>query len=156
MFEQFNDAKPRAADDSELRHRMASGANWFYWIAGLSLINSIISLFDGNWNFAVGLGITQIFDAIGKIGAQEGIGSWIEYVFFTIDLIVAAVFALFGAFANRGQIRAFAAGMILFAFDGLILLFVGDVLGIIIHALALYFLFTGLTAARKLHRAEKI
>lgn len=156
MFEQYNDTAQSASDDSELRRQLASGANWFYWIAGLSLVNSIISLFDGNWNFAVGLGITQILDAVGKVGVQEGFSNWIQYVFFVIDLIVAAIFALFGVFAGRGQIWAFVAGMILFALDGLILIFVGDILGIIIHVLAIYFLFRGLTAARQLHRMEKI
>lgn len=156
MFEQYNEsAKAEAADDFELRHRLSSGANWFYWIAGLSLVNSVISLFEGNWNFAVGLGITQIFDAIARGAVQEGAGDWIKYAFFALDLIAAAVFAIFGIFANRGHSWAFVTGMILFAADGALLLFFGDILGIIIHALALYFLFRGILAARQLHRFQK-
>ena len=157
MFEQYNESAKAeaAADDLELRQQLSSGANWFYWIAGLSLVNSVISLFEGNWNFAVGLGITQIFDAIARSAVQEGIGNWIKYAFFALDLIVAAVFAVFGVFANRAQSWAFVTGMILFALDGAILLFFGDILGIIIHALALYFLFRGLMAARQLHQFQK-
>lgn len=40
------------------------GANWFYWIAGLSIINTLIIFFNGDVNFIVGLGLTQIIDAI--------------------------------------------------------------------------------------------
>lgn len=155
MFEQYNETEQSPSDDSELRRRLASGAHWFYWIAGLSLVNSIVSLFDGNWNFAVGLGVTQIFDALGKIEVQEGSGDWLKYVFFVINVFAAATFALFGIFASRGQIWAFITGMILFALDGLILVFVGDILGVIIHALAIYFLFRGLSATRQLHLIEK-
>ena len=35
--------------------QLKSGANWFYWIAGLSLINSAIFVFGGNVNFIAGL-----------------------------------------------------------------------------------------------------
>lgn len=157
MFEQYNESAraEAAADDLELRRQISSGANWFYWIAGLSLVNSVISLFEGNWSFAVGLGITQIFDGIARAAVEEGVGNWIKYVFFTLDLIAAAVFAIFGVFANRAQSWAFVTGMILFALDGAILLFFGDVLGIIIHALALYFLVRGLLAARQSNQFQK-
>lgn len=154
MFEQYNDTAQSASDDSELRRQLASGANWFYLIAGLSLVNSIISLFDGNWNFAVGLGITQIFDGIARFGIEEGSGNWIKAVFFSLDLVVAGMFVLLGVFANWRQTWAFIAGMIFYALDGAIMIFAGDVLGIIIHALALYFLFRGFQAARRLNQIE--
>src|SRR5512138_3090367 len=44
--------------------RIKSGAAWFYWIAGLSLINSVAALSGSKWGFILGLGITQVFDAI--------------------------------------------------------------------------------------------
>ncbi len=30
----------------------AGGASWFYWIAGLSLVTSVISLSGGSWSFS--------------------------------------------------------------------------------------------------------
>jgi len=157
MFEQFNEPTKNdsAAEDFALRHQLKSGANWFYWIAGLSLVNSVISLFDGNWNFAAGLGITQIFDGIARFGVEEGSGNWIKAVFFSLDLVVAGMFILLGVFANRRQSWAFIVGMTLFTLDGVILIFAGDILGIIIHAVALYFLFRGFTAARQMVQLEK-
>ncbi len=158
MFEQYNEPAKNdaAAEDFALRHQLKSGANWFYWIAGLSLINSMISLFDGNWNFAAGLGITQIFDGIARFGVEEGGGSWIKIVFFTLDLVVAGMFILLGVFANRVQSWAFVVGMTLYALDGVLLIFAGDILGIVIHAVALYFLFRGFSAARQMVQLEKI
>jgi hypothetical protein len=155
MLEQDKDQTPGTDipfDDSELRRALASGANWFYWIAALSLVKSVISLCEGKWNFAVGLGITQIIDAIGQVGMQNGGGNWIKIVLFTIDLIIAGTFFVFGVFANRRYSWAFLTGMILYLLDGLIMVVAGDVLGIIIHALALYFLFRGFMASRELNR----
>jgi hypothetical protein len=42
----------------QLEERMKSGANWFYWIAALSLVTSVISLAGGTWGFFVSLGVT--------------------------------------------------------------------------------------------------
>ena len=41
-----------------------SGANWFYWIAGLSLVNTILLYTGSEWVFVVGLGVTQLIDGI--------------------------------------------------------------------------------------------
>lgn len=41
----------------ELQKRANSGAGWFFWIAGLSVVNSAISLLGGGWSFVLGLGI---------------------------------------------------------------------------------------------------
>ncbi len=43
-----------------------SGANWFIWIAGLSLVNSVLFAVGSNWAFFLGLGATQFVDAFGK------------------------------------------------------------------------------------------
>src|SRR5690349_15552832 len=43
--------------------KIKSGAGWFYWIAGLSLINSVIAATGAGWAFIVGLGVTQFIDA---------------------------------------------------------------------------------------------
>ena len=53
---------------------LKSGASWFYWIAGLSLINSFIALSGSDYGFILGLGITRIIDAFG-MAFQSG-GKW--------------------------------------------------------------------------------
>src|SRR5438477_10996020 len=49
-----------------------SGANWFYWIAALSLLNSIIFFTGSNFSFFVGLGLTPLIDAL-LLNAQAGL-----------------------------------------------------------------------------------
>ena len=41
-----------------------SGAGWFYWIAGLTLVNTFGMLSGTNSRFALGLGVTLIADAL--------------------------------------------------------------------------------------------
>src|SRR5215207_8255302 len=85
-----------AADNYELINRARGGANWFYWIAGLSVVNSLIFLFGGNLSFFAGLGVTQIIDQIVfQLSPGEGLGI-IKVIGFAFDLIVAGVFLLCG------------------------------------------------------------
>ena len=134
----------KPADAASLA-QLKSGATRFYWIAGLSLINSISAVSGADWRFLLGLGITQILDALGT-----EIGSAGKVVVFALDLVVAGVFVLFGLFAHKRHLWAFIVGMILFALDGLIFVFVKDWLGIAFHVFALYCLFRGLKACRAL------
>ena len=56
----LTEEQERAVEIEKYRSAFLSGANWFFWIAGLSLVNSLIILFSGEWSFIVGLGATQI------------------------------------------------------------------------------------------------
>ena len=66
--------KKAIEENLKVQGQFKSGADWFFWIAGLSIINSIILLAGGQWSFIVGLGITQIIDTIGlEIAKQAGV-----------------------------------------------------------------------------------
>jgi hypothetical protein len=132
--------------DPATEAQMRSGASWFYWIAGLSLINSVLALAGSEWGFILGLGITQIFDAIGSQLGAAG-----KFVAFGMDLITAAVVVVFGVLAARRQTWAFVVGMALYALDGLLFLLAMDFLGIGFHAFALFCLYRGFTACRELN-----
>lgn len=137
------------ADNYALKEQAKSGANWFYWIAGLSVVNSLIFLFGGNWSFFAGLGVTQLVDAVVfQITSGEGVGI-VKIIGFAVDLIIAGVFLLCGLWANRLHSWAFIAGMVLYLFDGLLLLLVGAFLPAAFHAFALFMIFRGLIAARQ-------
>lgn len=139
----------KAEELAQLVNRFQSGASWFYWIAGLSVVNSVIMLFEGQWSFIIGLGITQAVD-----GIMREVGGSAPIVGFVIDLVVAGIFALFGVLAHRRHTWAFWVGMLLYTLDGLLFVLVGDLPGIGFHALALYFIFNGLTAHNKLRELE--
>jgi hypothetical protein len=134
-----------AASNAAVVHQLRSGASWFYWIAGLSLVNSIISFSGSSWHFLFGLGITQIFDAL-----RENLGSAGTIVVLMLDFAAAGVFILFGVFANKGHLWAFITGMVFFALDGLIFVLAKDWLGVGFHVFVLYCLYRGLSACRQL------
>jgi hypothetical protein len=125
----------------------ASGAKWFFLIAGLSLVNSLIIMFGGDLYFVVGLGMTQIIDAIAAGIAQEGgaeLGAVAKTIAFLVDLGIAGVFVTFGIFARKGQKWSFITGMCLYAFDGLIFLLVKAFLALGFHLFILWKLYDGL------------
>jgi len=47
---------------ASLQRQMKNGAYNFYWIAGLSMVTSIIIIFSTQPSFVVGLGVTQFMD----------------------------------------------------------------------------------------------
>jgi hypothetical protein len=121
--------------------QVCSGARWFYWIAGLSLVNSVVMIAGGGFHFVVGLGITSVVDELAK---QVGsVGTVLDLV---INGTVAGIFFLFGSFAGKAQKWAFIVGMVLYGLDGLLLLVAKDVLSAAFHGYALYAISRGLTA----------
>ena len=135
----------------QLEQRFRSGANWFFWIAGLSLLNSVMLHSGSNWSFIVGLGITRLIDAVALNSAT---GPMATAIALALDAFVAGFFVLFGVLARKRYIAAFVIGMILYAADGLLFLMVKDWLSMGFHVLALVFIFKGLTACRELTRLE--
>ncbi len=137
-----------------------SGANWFYWIAGLSLINSVVVLLlQGQWSFVIGLGITQIFDAVAMATAEETFGEaalTFKFIAFALDVLVALFFVLLGWLAKTRHTWAFVVGMVLYALDGLLFLVVQDWVSIGFHGVALFYIFRGYTTLKELREAEAL
>jgi len=140
-------------ENLKIEGQFKSGADWFFWIAGLSLINSIILLAGGQWSFIVGLGITQIIDTIGLEMAKEAgmIGNIIAFV---CDILAAGIFVLFGVFARKGYRWAFIMGMIIYTLDGLLFILVQDILSMGFHLFALYGIYSGFKANKILKSVE--
>ena len=139
---------------ANLLRRAKAGANNFYWIAVLSVVNSFISAFGGGLTFVVGLGVTQIVDALSVIVARnmpdaaliaKGIG-------LVLSIVISGVIAIFGYFAGKGQRWAFYVGMALYSLDALLLLAFQDWLGFAFHLYFLWGLFTGLQAINQLQK----
>jgi hypothetical protein len=137
----------------KIENQFKAGANWFFWIAGLSLVNSVVLLAGSNWGFIIGLGITQFIDAIGLAIAEE-VGIAGKIIAFILDIVAAGIFVLFGVFARKKHSWAFIVGMVLYALDGLLFLLVKDILSIGFHIFALACIFSGLKALNKLEQAQ--
>jgi hypothetical protein len=141
-------AGPRAAGqtDPHWAVHMKSGASWFYWIAGLSLINAFSRFFGAGFRFFFGLGAIDLIDGSVRPAILA----------LALDLLAAGVCALFGVFSGKGQSWAFIVGMLLFALDGLIFVLEQDWLAAGLHALALFFIFRGFLACLKLRKAARV
>jgi hypothetical protein len=139
---------------AEATQRYRSGANWFYWIAALTLITSVIGLMGGGWRFFLSLGTTQIIDAIAN-GASESLGNATKVIALVLDIFITAMFAAFGLLASKRQFWAYILGMAVFLMDGLVSLAILDWVGVIVHVLVLFWMFRGFQAGREMIALEK-
>lgn len=144
----FNDA-----ERYQLQQRMLSGGRWFYWIAALSLVTSVISLSGGQWGFFISLGVTQVMDGLANALAQD-VGGTAKVFAILFDLIAVGVFAAIGYFACRGNVWAFAVGMVLYLLDAVFFILARHWLGLAFHAFALYSMYNGLQAGRRLKELD--
>lgn len=139
------------------RQMIRSGGDWFFWIAGLSLVNSLIAAFGGQWSFIIGLGVTQVIDGLAIVIIEEAEivnGSIILATALFLNVLVALFVVLFGILARKHMGWAFIIGMILYAFDGLLFFLVQDWLSVGFHVFALYCIYAGYSALRKLKFLE--
>lgn len=143
-------AREAALDALDQRGR--SGANWFYWVAALSLVNSGIAFGGGNTHFVIGLAVTQIVDALGNAVGQQApeAANVIRFVTFGISLGIAGFVALFGWLSTRRYLAVYFIGMFLYLCDGLLYVWLEDWMSVGFHAFALLGMWNGFAAFRDL------
>jgi len=121
--------------------RVRSAASWFFWIAALSIANTVMVQMKASTVMALGLGVTLVIDTIGGMVA------------FVASVLCAGFFALLGWQARQFKLWPFWVGGVLYAFDALIFVFAGDWIGIAIHGFVLFMLFGGAMSLRTLRKA---
>jgi hypothetical protein len=132
---------------------MRSGAKWFLWVAGLSLVNSVLFWTGSTWGFAIGLGLTDAANAFGEVLITGTTGLVVALI---VDALIAGAFAGLWQMASKGAGWAFIVGMVVYGLDALIMLWATDWLSLAFHGLALYFIYRGLRACRALAAAAAI
>jgi len=140
-------------DQSELEATMKSGARWFYWIAALSTINSVVYMSGSEWSFLAGLGLTQLAQAFVDVAIENGAPSALKIVALIFSFVLVAVFAFFGYYAQKRWSAAFIVGIVIYVLDGLLLLLLGVIASAGFHAFALFFIIRGFLACRTLNAA---
>lgn len=136
-----------------LAARLRVGTKWFYWIAALSLVNSLILTFGGHISFIIGLGITQVVDGLFLEMGQSG-----AFISFGIDLIIAAIFAGFGYFGAKNLSWVIILGLALYALDALIFVLIPntpDFFSLAFHGYAGYGIWRGLAAGLTLNKIAR-
>jgi hypothetical protein len=146
-------AQAHAAEYQEIqkhdaKEELRGTASWFYWIAGLSVINTLIAIFNGEISFIFGLGVTQLVDGLilGAFGEYNAIG-WI------VNIFVTGIFVFFGYMYTKGHKWALVLGILFYAFDAILFVVVESWLSLAFHLFVLYRLYTGFA---KLKEAERI
>jgi len=161
------DADAQAEADANFRalaHQMAAldqagrnGAHWFFWVAGLSMVNSIIAHVGGNIHFVVGLGVMLIVDGVANNAAQQqpDRAAILKGIALGIDVLAALVVALFGWLARNRFLGVYLIGMVLYLLDGLIFFAFRSWMSVAFHGFALYWMWNGFTAFRHVRRIEQ-
>ncbi len=130
-----------------------SGVRWFYWIAGLSLVNTALAHFGGNMHFILGLSVTAIADAIAiEIGQQQPPHATLATgIAIGFSVFIAFVALGFGWLAGKRILWVFAIGIVLYLIDRVIyLLLLEDIRSAGFHGFALFGMIRGFMAIRQL------
>lgn len=134
--------------DTERRRQI--GASTFTWIAGLSVLNSILLVSGARINFLGGLGVTEFITAVGVYAQEQTHMASIPMIAVVLSVLVAAVFFFLGKMARKGYGWAFVVGMVMYAADALPLLFLQDYFNIAFHAWFLTSLWSGFQANKQM------
>jgi hypothetical protein len=144
-----------AAQWAAIGANIARSANWFYWIAGLSLVNLLVGVSGGQWKFAIGLGISELLSGIADEVKTGGGSTAVIVVLYAASLCVTAFFATCGWFARRPSAVAFIVGMVAFGLDTIVFVMFSDWMGVAFHGLALYYLWRGLSITLQVKKLQK-
>lgn len=129
-----------------LQQHRDNGARWFYWIAGLSLLNLALYAVGSDLGFAVGTVIGFLLQGVIAFFAGETV-AWFAHA------PIIGLFFWLGRQALRGHGWAFATGGAIFALDAVLLLvLVQDWFGIAVHGFGLFGILQGWRAQRLLQR----
>ena len=120
---------PSKKDIAAAAPGVLSAARWFWWIAGLSVVNTVLIHSGSDTSFVVGLGFTMFADVLFKS---------VKAVAFGIDAVAILFFFLMGRYALRGHLWAFIVGGVVYAGDALIYLYFKDYMPLAFHAFALF------------------
>ncbi len=139
-----------------LKQHGDTGANWFYWIAALSLVNTAMAHGGADRQFIIGLSVTAIVDAIAQaIGKENPEAATLAMgIAIGFSVCVAIVVILFGWLARKRILWVFGIGMGLYLLDGLAYLALGDVLSAAFHGYALFSMYRGFGAYRQMAQLE--
>jgi hypothetical protein len=142
----------------DLENQIKSGISWFFWIAALSIINTILFQTGASFSFTVGLGITQFIDGVSVAVSRRGSSGTaviVTTIALFLDVVIAGLFVLFGVFGRKRVRWLIIVGMVLYAADGVLCVVFEAWLTAAFHALALWGLFRGIRAINALIALEK-
>lgn len=141
-------------DRDSLEDEIKAYGNWFYWIAGLSLVNTLILIMtEGKFVFIFSLGANQI---VNTMFASNTTDAKLAIGLLFADILISCVFVLFGYLGHLGKKWGYILGITLYLLDTLLLFWQkGDIKAIAFHVFALVFMFRVFLAFRKYRKIDK-
>ena len=149
----LNEDQPNApieADAFLAARVVKNGANWFYWIAALSVINSVSFALGSTVTFLAGLGLTIVMDVLANAAIAGGAPEALLLVALAFNFVLCGGFALLAYYAGNGSKAAFIVGTVVYLLDAGIVLLIGDLFSAAFHGFALFFIIRGLLNLRHL------
>lgn len=122
-----------------------SAARWFWWIAGLSLVNVVMFHSGSATNFVIGLAMTTL--------ASAAFADNLPVAIALAGLTIAFYFVV-GLFAQRQQLWAFYLGLAVYVLDGLIYAYFQDWMPVAFHGFVAFFIVKGIMRTRELARGS--
>lgn len=135
-------ATPHQPEQQADREAISRGGSWFYWLAGLSLVNTILNASGASIVMIFGLGASLLLNALGDAFGLAG-----QIVAYSLEFLLLAFYCAMGVLACRGHGWAFALGIAAYAADALITLALQDWLMAAVHGYVLFQLVQGLRAS---------
>lgn len=127
---------------SDLELKMLRGASWFYWIAGLVILQLLAMLNHIAWGTSIGLGILRYPPQFMSLSP-------------TLAAAAAIVVLLALGYVSGRPVRwTFVLGILLYGADGVLFLMQHDYFGVVVHIIIIYFLWNGLSAANMMAQNE--
>jgi hypothetical protein len=118
-----------------------SAARWFWWIAALSLVNTVLYFSGSNTSFVVGLGMTAVVSVVFSSQAVIAV---------VLVALLLGFYFLMGLFAQREKAWAFYLGLALYGIDALIYIRFEDWMSAAFHGYAIFCIVRGVMRLREL------
>ena len=136
--------------------RLARGAAWFYWVAGLSFLNAVLAASGQNIRMVMGLGLTELISALTQAFLHGSLGTGGIVFILACNAFISGIAAGFGYLGLRRQAWAMIMGFVLYLLDAGLILLVQDWYALAFHAYVLFQLFNGIKACLELRRAAPV
>jgi hypothetical protein len=118
-----------------------SAARWFWWIAAMSLVNTVMAHTGSDSSFVIGLAMTAFAD---------GMSASAPITAFVLTGMFLAFYVLMGLFGVRGKAWAFYAGIAVYVVDALIYVYFDAWLCVGFHVYAIFWIAKGVLRLNEL------
>jgi len=145
---------PRSEAPAPADHKVQSAASWFFWVAGLSCVSTVMHAFGLDFSFMVSMGSTDI---LGYIGVQTP-DAVLKVLAYTVCGLIFLFVAACGYFAAKKHLWAFIVGIGVLMLDALVLfsMLPSSIPSVLFRMWAVYSLIGGFTALRAQRARESL